>query len=144
MNASSRFAQPLRVTARRATGPFARLRLVWRDAAALLLALRDPRVGAQSKIIALAALLYAVSPIDLLPDGVPLLGLTDDLLLVPAVLAFAARNLPAPVLQDARGKLARLTRPSARLNGGLQWGKVWLLAALLLGLGLYLLRHLHG
>ncbi len=97
-----------RLTARRATGPFTRIRLVWRDAAALLLSLPNPRLSTQSRLIALAALLYLVSPVDLLPDGLPLLGFGDDLLVVPALLAFAVRSLPAPVLQDSRRKLDRL------------------------------------
>ena len=64
----------------------------------MLLALGDRRTPAQSRLIALAALLYTVSPFDLLPDTIPVLGVTDDLLIVPVLLAFAARSLPAEVL----------------------------------------------
>lgn len=134
MNASPR------LSARRAAGPFARLRSVWRDAAALLLSLRDARVSTQSRLIVVAAVAYALLPIDLLPDGIPLLGITDDLLIVPAVLAFAARNLPAPVLLEARSKLGRLS-----LGGkiaplaGLGLLKVLVLAGALLALGWHFL-----
>ena len=87
-----------------------RLRAVWRDALALLLSLGDRRTGGQAKLIAALAVLYAISPIDLIPDGIPVLGVGDDLLIVPAVLAFAARQLPAPVLSVARSKVERLPR----------------------------------
>ncbi len=99
-----------RLTSRRPTGPLGRFRAVWRDALALLLSLGDRRTGGQAKLIAALAVLYALSPIDLIPDGIPVLGVSDDLLIVPAVLAFAARQLPAPVLGVARSKVERLPR----------------------------------
>jgi|GEM_PF-1177492 len=112
----------------------ARLRLVWRDALSLLLALGDRRTPATARLISLAALAYLVSPIDLIPDNLPVLGLGDDLLVVPMLLAFAARSLPAEVLARSR---FRADAFSARRR--------WLVpailgAALLLSLGLaYLL-----
>jgi uncharacterized membrane protein YkvA (DUF1232 family) len=98
-----------------------RLRRVWRDALALLLALRDPRVPAQARLLSVAALIYALSPVDLLPDSLPVLGLGDDLLIVPALLALAARQLPPEALALARDRSERLM---ARRG--------WLLAAALL------------
>lgn len=80
----------------------ARLRLVWRDALSLLLALGDRRTPATARLISLAALLYLVSPIDLIPDNLPVLGVGDDLLVVPMLLAFAARSLPGEVLARSR------------------------------------------
>lgn len=112
----------------------ARLRLVWRDALSLLLALGDRRTPLTARLISLAALFYLVSPIDLIPDNIPVLGVTDDLLIVPMLLAFAARSLPAEVLASSR---FRADAFSARRR--------WLVPAilggvLLLGLGLtYLL-----
>lgn len=107
----------------------ARLRRVWRDALALLLSLRDPRVPAQARLISLVALIYALSPVDLLPDTIPVLGLSDDLLIVPMLLAFAARQLPPEALALARYRSDTLV---ARRG--------WLIAAALLvlvcGLGL--------
>ena len=82
----------------------ARLRSVWRDALSLLLALGDRRTPASSRLIGALALLYTVSPIDLLPDSLPFIGYSDDLLIVPALLAFAARSLPADVLALSRFK----------------------------------------
>ncbi|WP_407569932.1 YkvA family protein [Deinococcus altitudinis] len=80
----------------------ARLRNVWRDALSLLLALGDRRTPALARLIAVGALLYTVSPIDLIPDGVPFIGYGDDLLIVPALLALAARSLPPEVLALSR------------------------------------------
>lgn len=85
----------------------ARLRLVWRDALSLLLALGDRRTPLTARLIALAALLYTVSPVDLLPDGLPFVGYGDDLLIVPALLAFAARSLPGEVLTLSRSRADR-------------------------------------
>ena len=79
-----------------------RLRSVWRDALSLLLALGDKRTPASARLIAALALLYTVSPIDLLPDSIPFIGYGDDLLIVPALLAFAARTLPGEVLALSR------------------------------------------
>lgn len=136
MNRSPARLNPLRLSARRSSGPPGRFRgglfrSIWRDALALLLSLTDRRVGARARWIAALALLYALSPIDLIPDGIPVLGVTDDLLIVPAVLAFAARSLPAPVLMQARGRVARLP--------GL-WP--YALGGVLLGALLYALAHL--
>ncbi|ADV68878.1 YkvA family protein [Deinococcus maricopensis] len=87
-----------------------RFRSVWRDALALLLAAGDRRTPGGSRLIALLALVYAASPVDLIPDVLPVLGVTDDLLVVPAILAFAARTLPAPVLAESRERVNRLRR----------------------------------
>ena len=119
MNRSPARPTPLRFSARRPSGTLGRFRGIWRDALALMLSLTDRRTNLQAKVIAALALLYALSPIDLIPDGIPLLGVTDDLLIVPAVLAYAARHLPAPVLLEARGRVARLPRLWPSALGGL-------------------------
>ncbi|EYB67373.1 hypothetical protein DEIPH_ctg043orf0002 [Deinococcus phoenicis] len=87
-----------------------RLRTFWRDALALLFAVGDRRTPGRARLAALLALAYALSPVDLLPDVIPLAGWGDDLLIVPTILALAARGLPAPVLADARARSAGLQR----------------------------------
>ena len=88
-----------------------RLRSVWRDALSLLLALGDRRTPASARLVAALALLYTVSPIDLLPDSIPFVGYGDDLLIVPALLAFAARICgPQPAGRGA-GPVALPCRP---------------------------------
>ncbi|MDO4263695.1 MAG: DUF1232 domain-containing protein [Deinococcus sp.] len=103
------------------------LRLVWRDALALLFALRDRRTGTQARALALAALAYAALPLDLLPDLTPLLGAADDLLIVPALLALATRSLPPAVRTEA---LARSRAVQRRLPWLLPAGLVLTLLAL--------------
>ena len=87
-----------------------RFRRFWRDGLALVLALGDRRVTGRARLTALLALAYALSPVDLLPDAIPLAGWGDDLLVVPTLLGLAARGLPAPVLVEARARSAALQR----------------------------------
>ncbi len=71
---------------------------------ALYYASSDPAVGCLPRLIIGAALAYALSPIDLIPDFIPVLGLLDDLLLLPCLLALAVRLIPADVLARARAR----------------------------------------
>ena len=70
----------------------------------MLFAVGDRRTPLGARLLALGALAYAVLPIDLLPDMAPLLGVTDDLFVVPVLLALAARQLPAPVHAAAQAR----------------------------------------
>ncbi|GHF33600.1 uncharacterized membrane protein YkvA (DUF1232 family) [Deinococcus metalli] len=76
------------------------------DLHALALAARDPRTPWTARVVAVLVLAYALSPIDLIPDFVPVLGYLDDLLLVPAGLWLALRLIPPDVLADARAHAA--------------------------------------
>ncbi|MBZ9752073.1 DUF1232 domain-containing protein [Deinococcus sp. HMF7604] len=89
---------------------FTRVRAVWRDALALLFALGDRRTPAGAKLLAALALGYALLPLDLLPDLTPVLGLADDALVVPGLLALAARTLPGDVLNRARERSLQMQR----------------------------------
>jgi uncharacterized membrane protein YkvA (DUF1232 family) len=71
---------------------------------ALLLAYRDPRVPWYAKAFAGLVAAYALSPIDLIPDFIPILGQLDDLLLVPLGVWLAVRMIPRPVLEDCRSR----------------------------------------
>lgn len=72
------------------------------DGYALYLALRDPRVPWVPKAILGAAALYAVSPIDLIPDFIPVLGLMDDLVIIPLGIALAAKLIPRDIMEEHR------------------------------------------
>jgi len=74
---------------------------------ALYLAYRDPRVPVYARIFAAIVVGYAFSPIDLIPDPIPILGYLDDLILIPLGVALAIRMIPEPVLAECREK-ARL------------------------------------
>jgi len=69
---------------------------------ALYLAYRDPRTPWHARLVAAAVLAYALSPIDLIPDFIPVLGYLDDLILVPLGVALALRLIPAAVMNDSR------------------------------------------
>lgn len=71
---------------------------------ALLLAYRDPRVPWYAKVFAALVVAYAFSPLDLIPDFVPVLGYLDDLLLVPLGIALAFKMIPPAVVAESRLK----------------------------------------
>lgn len=65
-------------------------------------AYQDPRVPWLPKLIIMVALAYALSPIDLIPDFIPVIGYLDDLIIIPALLGLAVKLIPEPVMTDAR------------------------------------------
>ncbi len=104
-----------------------------RDVVAVYHAARDPRTPWAVRLLALLVAAYALSPIDLIPDFVPVLGYLDDLLLVPLGLLLVIRLLPPAVLADARRRAAAtLARPRS-LAAGVAIGALWL-SAVALGL----------
>ena len=77
---------------------------------ALYLAYRDPRVPLYARVFAAGVVGYAFSPIDLIPDPIPVLGYLDDLILIPLGIALAIRMIPPPVLAECREEARRATR----------------------------------
>ncbi len=77
-------------------------RLARRDLHALYLAARDPRVPWHAKAVAAFVAAYAFSPIDLIPDFVPVLGYLDDLIIVPLGILLAVRLIPPHILAEHR------------------------------------------
>lgn len=82
-----------------------------REVLVLWLAGRDPRTPPLAKVLATVTVAYALSPIDLIPDFVPVLGLLDDLLLVPAAIWIILRLLPAALIAELRELAADTPRP---------------------------------
>jgi uncharacterized membrane protein YkvA (DUF1232 family) len=72
------------------------------DVVALYLAGRDPRTPWLAKAVALAVAAYALSPIDLIPDFIPVLGYLDDLIIVPLGILLAVRLIPAALMAEFR------------------------------------------
>lgn len=87
-----------------------------RDVIALWLATRDARVPLAAKLVAGVVAAYALSPIDLIPDFIPVLGLLDDLILVPAGIWLAVRLIPPLVLDDLRAQAMTEDRPVSRVG----------------------------
>ncbi len=102
-----------------ATGLLARLkgwaRQVKQDVVALWLAARDPRTPWPAKVAAGAVAAYALSPIDLIPDFIPVLGYLDDVIIVPIGILLAVRLVPADLMAEFRAEAARRgSRPTSR------------------------------
>jgi uncharacterized membrane protein YkvA (DUF1232 family) len=100
-----------------------------RDVVALYLAARDPRVPWGAKIVAGAVAAYAISPIDLIPDFIPVLGLLDDLILVPLGIALAVWLIPAPLLAEHRAAAAVLSERPVSRRAAAVIVALWLLGA---------------
>lgn len=83
-----------------------RVRELKAETFALYLAARHPDTPWYVKLLVAAIVAYAFSPIDLIPDFVPVLGYLDDLILIPLGIAFAIKLIPAPVLAECRAREA--------------------------------------
>ncbi|NKM52974.1 DUF1232 domain-containing protein [Rhizobium anhuiense] len=105
-----------------------------RDIVALWFAARDPRVPWHAKTVAGTVAAYALSPIDLIPDFIPVLGYLDDLLIVPLGIMLAIRLVPVEVMIELRTEAAkRIERPSSCL-GMIFILAVWLACIIFLAL----------
>jgi uncharacterized membrane protein YkvA (DUF1232 family) len=90
------------------------------DAHAVWLSARDPRVPWYAKLLGLVVTGYALSPIDLIPDFVPVLGLLDDLVLIPAGIWLMLRLIPAAVFAEHRATAeAASQRPVSRVGAAI-------------------------
>jgi uncharacterized membrane protein YkvA (DUF1232 family) len=120
----------------RVTDKLARLRhwarRIRQETHAVFLAARDPRVAWPVRLLALAVAAYALSPIDLIPDAIPVLGLLDDAIIVPLGILLVVRLLPPEILAEHRRAVAQQAgKPTSRL-GALLVVALWLLAAAIL------------
>src|SRR3954447_9863843 len=107
-------------------------RAIRRDVVAVWLAGRDPRVPWYAKLVALVVAAYALSPIDLIPDFIPVLGYLDDLIIVPLGIVLVVRLIPAELMAEFRSEGARrVQRPRSRLVA-LVVVAIWISAAVLL------------
>ncbi|MEZ2131257.1 MULTISPECIES: YkvA family protein [unclassified Sinorhizobium] len=115
---------------------FARLkqwaRGIKRDVHALYLAARDPRTPWLAKVLAVAVAAYALSPIDLIPDFIPVLGYLDDIILLPIAIALVVRLIPEKVMEEHRAAAATAgERPISRA-GSVAIVCIWIAVAALL------------
>lgn len=75
---------------------------------ALYLAVHHPETPWYAKLFVAGVVAYAFSPIDLIPDFVPVLGYLDDLILIPMGIALAIKMIPAPVLAECRARTGEI------------------------------------
>jgi uncharacterized membrane protein YkvA (DUF1232 family) len=98
---------------------------------AIYLAYRDPRVPWYARFFAACVVGYAFSPIDLIPDAIPVLGYLDDLVLVPLGIALALRMIPPQVLTECREQAQAAIQQGKPVSKGAAAviAAVWLLLA---------------
>lgn len=109
---------------------------------ALYLAYRDPRTPWYARLFTAVVVSYALSPIDLIPDFIPVLGLVDDLVLVPVGLALALKMVPETVMLESREKALDIARGEVPISRGAAFViiTIWIISAALAiqyGLQLY-------
>ena len=93
-----------------------RIKALKRETFTLYLACRHPHVPWYAKLLALIVVAYALSPIDLIPDFIPVLGYLDDLVLIPLGLMLVIRLIPADVLAECRQKSAEIVGKATRIG----------------------------
>ncbi|MHC1782103.1 MAG: YkvA family protein [Anaerolineaceae bacterium] len=102
--------------------------LIKRDIFALYFAYRDPRLSWVPKLFTACVVAYAFSPIDLIPDFIPVIGYLDDLVIIPAGITIAIRLIPREILLAAREKanLSLLEKKPANWYAGFLIILIWL------------------
>ena len=134
--------QGLHATDRSNSQPMTRFREAWKRRArelktevyALYLAYKDPRVPLYAKVFAACVVGYAFSPLDLIPDPIPILGYLDDLILIPLGVALAIRMIPPAVLAECRDNAREVMQQGKPVNriAAAVIIMLWLSAALLI------------
>ena len=119
-------------------------RVIKRDVHALYLASRDPRVPWYAKALAVLVAGYALSPIDLIPDFIPVLGYLDDVVLVPLGILAVIKLIPPEIMAEQRELAAAAHERPASLTAGIVIGCIWVASIALTGwlaYRLFLLSH---
>lgn len=106
-------------------------RTIKRDAIAVYFAARDPRTPWYAKALALCVAGYALSPIDLIPDFIPVLGYLDDLILVPLGILAVVWLVPANVMTESREAAARIAERPVSRAAAVVMVVVWVLSVAL-------------
>ena len=119
----------------------ARARALQMEAHVLYIASRDPRTPWYAKALIVFVLAYALSPIDLIPDFIPVVGYLDDLVIVPIGIALALKMIPPNVINNARQTAAQNQIPIPTLGkiGMIAIILIWILVAAWIIWRLYLL-----
>jgi len=103
-------------------------RAMLRDLQAVYLASRDPRVPWYAKAVALAVAAYAVSPVDLIPDFIPVLGHLDEVILVPLGVLLAVKLIPSEVLEEHRRAAQEAANRPRNWRVGAAFMAIWAIA----------------
>jgi len=106
-------------------------RAIRRDVLAIYFASRDPRVPWHAKALAVRIATYAMSPIDLIPDFIPVLGYLDDAILLPLGILLVLRMIPPEVMAEHRAAAAVAAERPQSIAGAIFVVAVWLALTLL-------------
>ena len=101
---------------------------------ALALAARHPQTPWYAKLVVAGCVAYAITPVDFIPDAIPVVGIIDDLIFIPLAIALAVRFIPAPVLADCRARSHDIEARAPRLSRA-TWAAValaWIVAIVLI------------
>jgi uncharacterized membrane protein YkvA (DUF1232 family) len=104
-----------------------------RDAHAIYLASRDPRVPWTARLLAIAVAGYALSPIDLIPDFIPVLGVLDDLIIVPLGIWLVIELIPEDVMREYRAMASAAAQRPVSKAAAIIIVALWISGAVLLG-----------
>jgi uncharacterized membrane protein YkvA (DUF1232 family) len=104
-----------------------------RDGHAVYIASRDPRVPWYVKALAIAVAAYALSPIDLIPDFIPIVGYLDDLVIVPFGVWLVVSLIPAEIMAECRAKADAAGRRPVSRAGMIAIIVLWVLGVMTLG-----------
>lgn len=83
---------------------------------ALALATRHPQTPWYAKLVVAGCVAYALTPVDFVPDAIPVIGMIDDLIFIPLAIALAVRFIPAPVLADCRARSHEIEARAPKLG----------------------------
>lgn len=100
-------------------------RSIKRDVHAVYLAARDPRTPWYAKALAVCVAGYALSPIDLIPDFIPVLGYLDDVVIVPLGILAVVKLIPANVMAESRAAAERAGERPVSRTAALMIGLIW-------------------
>src|SRR5260370_9392789 len=100
-----------------------------RDSHAVYLASRDPRVPWHAKVLAVAVAAYALSPIDLIPDFIPVVGYLDDLIIVPLGIWLVVSLIPDAVMAECRARSDEVAQLPVIRPGMIAITLVWTITA---------------
>lgn len=108
---------------------------VKQDLIVLYLSYKDPRTPLYAKMLAMCVVAYAFSPIDLIPDFIPVIGYLDDLILVPLGIIVTLKMIPSDILEEKREQARHMVKSDKPKNwfAGAVFIIIWILLAVWLG-----------
>jgi uncharacterized membrane protein YkvA (DUF1232 family) len=109
-----------------------RARQLMRDIPAIMIALRDKQIPIMAKVLAGLVVVYALSPVDLIPDFIPVLGYLDDIIILPALIALTIKMIPAEVMNKCRVEAEGISKITKNWFYAIPFVIIWILILLII------------